>query len=56
MLFVERLHLSVRSADADSPAIAEALREADFQVRGVRPLFPSLEDVFIERLAREEAA
>lgn len=56
MLFGERLHLTVRSADADGPAIAEALREAGFEVRGVRPLFPSLEDVFIERLAREEAA
>jgi len=56
MLFGERLHLTVRSAEADGPVVAEALRQAGFEVRGVQPLFPSLEDVFIERLAREEAA
>lgn len=56
MLFGERLHLTVRSAETDGPAIAEALRQGGFEVRGVQPLFPSLEDVFIERLAREEAA
>ena len=55
-LFGDRLHLTVGSAEADGPAITEALRQAGFEVQGVRSVPPSLEDVFIEDIAAAEVA
>jgi ABC-2 type transport system ATP-binding protein len=54
-IFGDRLHLTVPSA-ADGPAVEAALRQAGFAPREVRPIPPSLEDVFIERIAAAEAA
>jgi ABC-2 type transport system ATP-binding protein len=50
-IFGDRLHLAVDSAEREAPAVAAALRAAGFEVREARPLAPSLEDVFIERIA-----
>jgi ABC-2 type transport system ATP-binding protein len=54
-LFGDRLHLSVASA-ADGPAITAALRQAGFETSEARPVVPSLEDVFMERIAAAEEA
>jgi ABC-2 type transport system ATP-binding protein len=50
-LFGDRLHLTVAAAATDGPAVAAALRAADFAVGEPRRIVPSLEDVFIERIA-----
>ena len=55
-IFGDRLHLTVPSATADGPAVEAALRQAGFAPREARPIPPSLEDVFIERIAAAEAA
>jgi ABC-2 type transport system ATP-binding protein len=55
-IFGDRLHLTVESAAADAPAILAALRQAGFDPREARPIVPSLEDVFIERIAAAEEA
>ena len=55
-IFGDRLHLTVPSASADGPAVEAALRQAGFAPREARPIPPSLEDVFIERIAAAEAA
>jgi len=55
-IFGDRLHLTVPSASADGPAVESALRQAGFAPREARPIPPSLEDVFIERIAAAEAA
>jgi ABC-2 type transport system ATP-binding protein len=55
-IFGDRLHLTVPSASADGPAVEAALRQAGFAPREARPIPPSLEDVFIERIADAEAA
>jgi ABC-2 type transport system ATP-binding protein len=55
-IFGDRLHLTVPSAAADGPAVEAALRQAGFAPREVKPIPPSLEDVFIERIAAAEAA
>jgi ABC-2 type transport system ATP-binding protein len=55
-LFGDRLHLTVGSAESDGPAVAEALKQAGFAVGGVRPVPPSLEDVFIEDIDAAEVA
>jgi ABC-2 type transport system ATP-binding protein len=54
-IFGDRLHLTVPSA-AEGPAVEAALRQAGFAPREARPIPPSLEDVFIERIAAAEAA
>ena len=54
--FGKHLHVVVGDASADAPLIAAALREARFTVHGVRPLAPSVEDVFIDRIAEADAA
>ncbi len=54
-LFGDRLHLTVASPGTDGPAVTAALREAGFAVEGARPVPPSLEDVFIEKIAAAEA-
>jgi ABC-2 type transport system ATP-binding protein len=55
-IFGDRLHLTVPSAASDGPAVEAALRQAGFAPRDARPIPPSLEDVFIERIAAAEAA
>jgi ABC-2 type transport system ATP-binding protein len=54
-VFGDRLHLTVDSV-RDAPAVEEALRRAGFAAREARPIVPSLEDVFIERIAAAEEA
>jgi drug efflux transport system ATP-binding protein len=54
-LFGDRLHLTVASVEADGPAVEAALRQAGFAPREARRIGPSLEDVFIERIAAAEA-
>ena len=55
-IFGDRLHLTVGSAAADGPAVTAALRQAGFEPREARPIVPSLEDVFMERIAAAEEA
>jgi ABC-2 type transport system ATP-binding protein len=55
-VFGDRLHLSVDSAAEAIPRVQEALREAGFEVRFARRIVPSLEDVFIGKIAEAEQA
>ncbi|HEV2846935.1 MAG TPA: ABC transporter ATP-binding protein [Thermoanaerobaculia bacterium] len=55
-VFGDRLHLTVASAATDGPAVEAALRQAGFAPRDPHRITPSLEDVFIERIATAEAA
>jgi ABC-2 type transport system ATP-binding protein len=50
-IFGDRLHLTVASAEVDGPAVVAALRQAGFDPQEARRIEPSLEDVFIERVA-----
>jgi len=54
-VFGDRLHLSVASAERDGPMVREALARAGFPVQEMSAIEPSMEDVFIERLAGREA-
>jgi ABC-2 type transport system ATP-binding protein len=54
-VFGDRVHLTVASAAADGPGIEAALRQAGFDPREAHAITPSLEDVFIERIAGAEA-
>jgi ABC-2 type transport system ATP-binding protein len=56
VVFGDRIHLTVGSAERDASRIESALRGAGFEVRDVERIEPTLEDVFIERVARAEAA
>jgi ABC-2 type transport system ATP-binding protein len=55
-IFGDRLHLTVGSAAADGPAVTAALRQAGFAAQDSRRMVPSLEDVFIERIAAAQEA
>jgi ABC-2 type transport system ATP-binding protein len=55
-VFGDRLHVAVADAATDGPRIAAALRAAGFTVGEAHAVAPSLEDVFIERIARAGAA
>jgi len=55
-VFGDRLHVAVADAAADGPRVADGLRAAGFTVGEARTVAPSLEDVFIERIARAEPA
>lgn len=50
-LFGEKLHLSVRGQDRRAEELQRALAEAGVEAPRVRPIPPSLEDVFVERTA-----
>jgi len=50
-VFGERLHLTVGSAAADGPAVRAALAAAGFPVLDLQVVEPSMEDVFIDRIA-----
>ena len=59
--FGERLHVTLAGLDASQGAaagsrLAEALAAAGVEAQGVRPITPSLEDVFIARMAADAAA
>jgi ABC-2 type transport system ATP-binding protein len=54
-IFGDQLHVGVASAASDGPLLAGALRAAGFEVRDVRRVDPSLEDVFLA-IAEPEAA
>jgi len=51
-VFGEVLHLSVRSYAEDAAPVRRALEEAGFTVKSVEKIEPSMEDVFIDRIAR----
>ncbi len=53
VVFGDRLHVTVESAERDTPALGTALREAGLQVLEMRAVTPSMEDVFIDRMANE---
>jgi acetolactate synthase regulatory subunit len=55
-VFGDRLHLSVGSAERATAEVSRVLREAGFEVRSVRSIVPSLEDVFIGKVAEADAA
>ncbi|GMV04585.1 MAG: hypothetical protein AMXMBFR53_08650 [Gemmatimonadota bacterium] len=55
-LFGDRLHVKVRSADEAMAPLRLFLTDAGYEVGGVSPMVPSLEDVFIDRIATAEAA
>jgi len=55
-VFGDRLHVTVVSAAADGPVLESALREAGIAVRGIEPIEPSLEDVFIDLAVGADAA
>jgi len=55
-VFGDRLHVAVADAAQDGRRIAAGLRAAGFTVGEARSVAPSLEDVFIERIARAGAA
>ena len=54
-VFGDRLHVAVADA-AEAPRIVAALRAAGFAAGEARAVAPTLEDVFIERIARAESA
>jgi ABC-2 type transport system ATP-binding protein len=55
-IFGDRLHVSVRSAVRDRPALEEALRGEGISIHEVAPIAPTLEDRFIEAVEKAEAA
>ncbi len=55
-VFGDRLHVTVESAERDGPVVEAALREAGFPVLERQVIVPSMEDVFIDHMAREGAA
>lgn len=54
-VFGDRLHVVVDSADAERSGLAARLAEWGLDSVEVHPIEPSMEDVFIERLAAAEA-
>jgi ABC-2 type transport system ATP-binding protein len=55
-LFGRAVHARVRNASAARAAIARRLAEADVTLLGIEEITPSLEDVFLARIAEEEGA
>jgi hypothetical protein len=55
-VFGDRLHVAVADAAKDGPRVVAALRTAGFAAGEASLVAPSLEDVFIERIARAESA
>jgi ABC-2 type transport system ATP-binding protein len=54
-LFGDRLHVHAADEDAKGPVV-EALQAAGLDVASIRPIAPTLEDVFIDLLAAHERA
>ncbi len=55
-VFGDRLHVTVASASKETPAVRAALSEAGLAALEIKAIDPSLEDVFIDRVARAESA
>jgi ABC-2 type transport system ATP-binding protein len=55
-VFGDRIHVSASSAEKAAPAIRRALEAAGFAVASVELTPPSMEDVFIERVAEADGA
>ncbi|MCF7936283.1 MAG: ABC transporter ATP-binding protein [Synergistales bacterium] len=53
-LFGDRLHLQTADSGVTTETLRHALDEAGFTVSGIREIAPSLEDIFIVSLDREE--
>ena len=56
IVFGDRLHVTVDSAERDGPPVIEAIRAAGFSVFDASTIERSMEDVFIERITRERAS
>jgi ABC-2 type transport system ATP-binding protein len=56
-LFGDRVHLVTREPDPDSEKVQKIVGGEGMQVLGIRPIEPSLEDVFISMVSegKEEA-
>jgi ABC-2 type transport system ATP-binding protein len=50
-MFGNWLHITVASAERDARALESTLRHAGLEIEAIRRITPSMEDVFIERLA-----
>lgn len=55
-LFGDRVHVAARDSVAIEARIRDLLATADFPVESIRPIDPSLEDVFVAVLAQRTAA
>ncbi|MCF7758931.1 MAG: ABC transporter ATP-binding protein [Cephaloticoccus sp.] len=55
-LFGDRVHLATRDAVATEKQARDILNEAGFEVLSIRPIAPSLEDVFVSVIAQPAAA
>jgi len=55
-LFGDRVHVAVRDTAAAESAIRRLVAAAGFESPAIRPIEPSLEDVFVSVLAAKEAA
>ncbi|MBX3737066.1 MAG: ABC transporter ATP-binding protein [Candidatus Didemnitutus sp.] len=55
-LFGDRVHVAARDSVAIETRIRDLLAAADFPVESIRPIDPSLEDVFVAVLAQRTAA
>jgi ABC-2 type transport system ATP-binding protein len=55
-LFGRNVHVTVRDAASGATEIARRLAERGIEVRGIAPIVPSLEDVFIARVRAEGGA
>jgi ABC-2 type transport system ATP-binding protein len=51
-VFGDHLHLTVSSMDRDWPAVNSAMRDAGLHVIDAERIVPSLEDIFIDRIAK----
>ena len=54
-VFGDRLHVTLASAEREGPTVEASLRDAGFPVLERHVIVPSMEDVFIDHLAREQA-
>lgn len=55
-LFGDRVHITTHDAAGTEQVARSLLAEAGFEVMSIRPIAPSLEDVFVAVLAQPEAA
>ena len=55
-VFGDHLHVTVSSMARDWPSIDATLRQAGIVVTGAERIVPSLEDVFIDRIAAARAS
>lgn len=55
-LFGDRVHIVAQEPEATVRKVEEALREAEITVSGIRPIDPTLEDIFVSVLGAEGEA